>query len=151
MKIREYTFDDAEAHAEVHRKSIRGLASEDYSNEVIKAWSTKEPEDSPLEEQKARFVAEEDGKIVGFSDYNMETNELSGLYMKPDYTNRGIGEKLLEIIEEDAREEGLNKLWCKSTITAKEFYRKHGYEIIEETTHEVEGLDMKVYRMEKEL
>lgn len=151
MKIREYTFEDAEAHAEVHRQSVRGLASEDYRDEVIEAWATKEPEDSPLEEEKVRFVAEEEGEIIGFSDYNMETNELSGLYVKPDYTGRGIGEKLLERAEEDAREKDLDSLWCKSTITAKEFYQKHGYEIVEEKSHEIEGLEMKVYRMEKEL
>jgi putative acetyltransferase len=151
MKIREYTFEDAEAHAEVHRQSVRGIASEDYSDEVIEAWSAKEPEDSPIEEEKVRFVAEEDGEIVGFSDYNMETKELSGLYVKPGYTGRGIGEKLLEKAEKDAKKNDLERLWCKSTITAKEFYQRHGYEIVEETNHQIEGLNMKVYRMEKDL
>ena len=151
MNIREYTFEDAEAHAEVHRKSVRGLASEDYRNEVIEAWSTKEPEDSPLEEEKVRFVAEKDGEIVGFSDYNRKTKELSGLYVKPGYTGRGIGEKLLDRAEKDAKENDLDLLWCKSTITAKKFYQDHGYEITEETSHEIEGLDMKAYRMEKKL
>jgi hypothetical protein len=33
MKIREYTFEDAEAHAKVHRESVRGIASEDYRDE----------------------------------------------------------------------------------------------------------------------
>lgn len=48
-------------------------------------------------------------------------------------------------------ENGLERLWCKSTTTAKEFYQKHGYEILEETTHEIEGIEMKVFKMEKEL
>lgn len=151
MKIREYSFEDAEAHAEVHRESVKGIASEDYRDEVIEAWASKEPEDSPLGEEKVRFVAEESGEVVGFSDYSKETNELSGLYIKPGYTGRGIGEKLLEKAEEDSRENGLNRLWCKSTITAKDFYQKHGYEITEETTHKIEGLKMKVYMMEKNL
>lgn len=151
MKIRRYNFEDAESHAEVHRQSVRGIASADYSNEIINAWASKEPEDSPLDEEKVRFVAEEDEEIVGFSDYNKETNELSGLYVKPDYTGKGIGKKLLDKAEEDARKNGLEQLWCKSTITAKEFYQKHGYKIIEETTHEIDGLEMTVYKMEKEL
>lgn len=151
MRIRKYNFDDAEAHAEVHRESVRGVASEDYRDEVIEVWASKEPEDSSLDEEKERFVAEEDGKIVGFSDYNKETNELSGLYVKPDYTGKGIGEKLLQKAEENARENGLERLWCKSTITAKDFYQKHGYGLIEETTHEIEGIEMTVYKMEKEL
>ncbi|WP_414837146.1 GNAT family N-acetyltransferase [Candidatus Nanohalococcus occultus] len=94
---------------------------------------------------------EEDGEIVGFSDYKKETNELSGLYVKPDYTGKGIGEKLLQKAEKDAKENGLERLWCKSTITAKGFYQKHGYEVLEETIHEIEGVEMKVFRMEKEL
>lgn len=151
MKIRRYNFEDAEAHAEVHRQSVREIASADYSNEIIDAWASKEPEDSPLDEEKVRFVAEEDGEIVGFSDYNKETSELSGLYIKPNYTGRGIGEKLLHKAEEDAKQNGLEQLWCRSTITAKDFYQKHGYKLIEETTHEIQDLEMKVYKMEKEL
>jgi putative acetyltransferase len=151
VKIRRYNFEDAESHAEVHRKSVRGIASADYSNEIIDAWASKEPEDSPLDEEKVRFVAEEDEEIVGFSDYNKETNELSGLYVKPGHTGKGIGKKLLDKAEEDARKNGLERLWCKSTITAKEFYQKHGYKLIEETTHEIDGLEMTVYKMEKEL
>jgi len=108
MEIREYKESDAEAHAEVHRKSVREVASDDYSEEIIEVWSDTDAEDSELEEQKVRFVAEEDGDIVGFSDYNRETNELSGLYVKPDYTGKGIGEKLLQKAESDARENGLD-------------------------------------------
>lgn len=153
MKIREYNFDDAEAHAEVHRQSVRGIASKYYRDEVIDAWASKEPEDSPLDEKKVRFVAETDeGEVIGFSDYNKETNELSGLYVKPSFAGRGLGEKLLQKAEEDAKENGLDHLWCKSTATAKEFYRKHGYNTTEETTHELEeGIEMKAYKMEKKL
>ena len=94
MKIREYTFDGAEAQAEVHRESVRGIASEDYREEVIETWASKEPEDSPLED-KVRFVAEtEEAEIIGFSDYDKETNELSGLYLKPGFTGKGLGEKI---------------------------------------------------------
>ena len=152
MKIREYTFDDAEAHAEVHRESVREIASKDYRDEVIEAWASKEPEDSPLED-KVRFVAEtEKGEVIGFSDYNKETSELSGLYLKPDYTGKGIGEKLLQKAEKSAKQNGLDYLWCKSTVTAKGFYQKHGYKIMEETQHELEeGLEMKTFKMEKEL
>lgn len=40
MKIRKYSFEDAEAHAEVHRKSVRGIASKDYREEVVEAWAS---------------------------------------------------------------------------------------------------------------
>jgi len=97
MKIREYTFDDAEAHAEVHRESVRGLAPEDYSQEEIEAWVKTEPEDSPLDENKVRFVAETgEGEVVGFSDYNKDEGEVTGVYVKPEYSGEGLGQKLLQ-------------------------------------------------------
>ena len=153
MKIREYNFDDAEAHAKVHRESVRGIASKDYRDEIIEAWTAKEPEESPLDEDKVRFVAEtKEGEVVGFSDYDKETNELSGLYVKPEYSGKGMGEKLLQKVEENARKYGLDHLWCKSTVTLKDFYQKHGYKITEETIHELEeGIEMKAFKMEKDL
>ena len=153
MKIREYNFDDAEAHAKVHRESVRGIASKDYRDEIIEAWTAKEPEESPLDEDKVRFVAEtKEGEVVGFSDYDKETNELSGLYVKPEYSGKGMGEKLSQKVEENARKYGLDHLWCKSTVTAKDFYQKHGYKITEETIHELEeGIEMKAFKMEKDL
>jgi putative acetyltransferase len=152
VRIREYSFDDAEGHAEVHRKSIRGIASKDYRDEVIEAWDSKEPEDSPLNDKKVRFVAEEDGELVGFSDYNKESNELTGVYVKPASSRQGTGEKLLQKVEQDAKKNGLDRLWCKSTVTAKDFYQKHGYEITAETTHELEdGIEMKAYKMRKRI
>ena len=151
MKIRKYRESDAEAHAEIHTESVRKIASEDYPEEVIEVWSDKEPEDSPLDEEKERFVAEDNGELVGFSDYNKETNELSGLYVKPGYSGKGIGARLLEKAEKEALKSGLEKLWCKSTITAKDFYQRNGWKLIEETKHEIEDIEMKVYKMEKEL
>lgn len=151
MKIRKYRFEDAEAHAEIHKKSVRKIASKDYSDKIIEAWSDREPESSPLDEEKERFVAEKDGQIIGFSDFNKETNELSGLYVKPGYTGRKVGSKLLQKVEKLAKKKGLEKLWCKSTTTARGFYEEHGWTVLEETVHEVKDVEMKVFRMEKEL
>ncbi len=93
----------------------------------------------------------DEGEVVGFSTYNEQTNELSGLYVKPEHTGKGLGEKLLQKAEEDAKNNGLDYLQGKSTITAKEFYQEHGYEIQEEITHEIDGIEMTAYEMNKDL
>jgi putative acetyltransferase len=151
MKIRKYEESDAEEKAEVLRKSVKEIASEDYSKQEIEVWSDVEVEEDPLPEEKVRYVAIEDEKIVGFGEYNREENEVTGLYVHPDYTGNGIGEKLLEKVEKNAKEHGLDILTCLSTVTAKDFYQKHGYKIVEETTHQMEDQNLTVYKMEQEL
>ena len=152
MRIREYTFEDAEAHAEVHSQSVRGIASKDYSQEEVEAWVKEEPEDEQLPEEKERFVAEtEEGEIVGFSDYNKEEKELTGLYIKPEYSETGLAPKLLSKAEKAAKEDGIEKLTCISTITAKNFYQRQGYKIREKTNHQIEDQELTVYKIEKEL
>lgn len=152
MKIRKYNFEDAEAHAEVHRQSVRGIASKDYNKKEIEAWVKEDPEDEPLPEEKERFVAEtEEDEIVGFSEYNKEEKELTGLYIKPEYSGTGLASQLLSKAEKAAKEGGIEKLNCTSTITAKEFYQRHGYEILEKTAHKMEEQNLTVYKMQKEL
>lgn len=151
MKIRRYKKSDAEEKAEVHSESVREIASDDYSKQEIEVWSDVEVEQEPLPEEKVRNVAIQDEIIVGFGEYNREENEVTGLYVQPDYTGRGIGEKLLEKVEKNAKEQGLEKLTCLSTVTAKDFYQKHGYKVLAEKTRQMEDQNLKVYKMEKEL
>ncbi|MFB6159191.1 MAG: GNAT family N-acetyltransferase, partial [Candidatus Nanohalobium sp.] len=124
MKIRRYKESDAEEKAEVHRKSVREIASDDYSKQEVEVWSDVEVEEDPLPEEKVRYVAIEDEGIVGFGEYNIEENEVTGLYVHPDYTGEGVGQQLLGKVEKDAKEHSLEKLTCLSTVTAKGFYQK---------------------------
>lgn len=151
MKIREYRESDAKEKAEVHRRSIREIARDDYSRDEIEVWSDVEVEDDPLPDKKVRYVATENGKIVGFGDYDREGGEITGLYVHPDYTGEGVGQQLLGEVEKDAREHNLDNLMCSSTVTAKRFYRRNGYEVIRQETHEIENQDLKVYTMKKQL
>lgn len=151
MNIRHYRESDSEDHIEILNESIRGIASADYSEEEIEAWANNDPQDVKLEESRVRFIAQENGEVIGFSEYDEEMEELTGLYVKPGFTGQRVGKKLLEKAERHAKKSNIEKLSCTSTITAKKFYQRNGYEILEETTHEMNDQDLKVYIMEKEL
>lgn len=84
MKIREYTFEDAEAHAEVHRESVRGIASEDYRDEIIEAWASKETEDTPLPEEKVRL---ENGTNTGRGRNGIDTRDMIFNICLTEYLN----------------------------------------------------------------
>lgn len=151
MNIRKYRPDDSEEKVDLHLKTIREVNSEDYSQEQIEAWTSFDEGQHVPEEKIERWVAEEDGKLVGFSDYRFDEGTITGVYVHPDYLRNGIGSKLLEKILEDARNRGLEELTAEASVTAKEFYQSHGFEVVKRTVHETSGEELEAFLMEKNL
>lgn len=134
MNIRRYRKSDAEGIVNIHTESVERIASKDYSEKEIDAWASKDTEDVKLKETEIRFVAEKDEELIGFSEYNMKEGEITGMYIKPEFTRQGVGKELLKQVEEHAKAEEINRLSCYSTITAKEFYERQGYVVLEKTS-----------------
>ena len=151
MNIRNYRPEDSDEKKEMHLKTIREVNSRDYTEEEIEAWTTFDDEQHVSEENIERWVAEEDGSIIGFSDYRFDEGTITGVYVHPDHLRRGIGSRLLEKILQDARDKGLDELTAEASVTAKEFYRSHGFEVVEETVHETSGEELQAFKMRKSL
>jgi len=154
MHIRPFKEEDGDAVQQVHERAVRDVCSEDYAPDQVEVWTEYSREESPeaiKKDEVHRFVAVEDGEVIGFGEYDEDKREITGLYVHPDRMGNGAGEALLERVEQDAREHGLDTLECYSTITAKTFYERHGYEVIEETMYEMEDQELRVYFMRKTL
>lgn len=84
------------------------------------------------------FVAELDGKVVGFGSYLGRTKmELANLMVHPDYRRQGIGQALLEKRLEYLREQGYP--FVTTTILASNQaslgnVRKQGFEVFDQFT-----------------
>jgi len=150
MKLRPYTEQDEEEKWELHKKIVREVNSQDYSDKQIDAWLSYDPENAEPDD-RPRWVVESEGELVGFGDYNPESGEITGIYVHPDYQGQGIATKLLDKVESHASENGLDKLWCHSTVTAKKFYQNKGYEILKPKMYETSGEELKVFKMKKAL
>jgi putative acetyltransferase len=133
LLIREIRPEDARAFLEVHHAAVRGLASKDYSSEVIEAWAPMPISPQHVEgvqsnlEGEYRLVAEIDGRLVGISCIVAQKNELRACYVTPS--------ALLREIERAAREQGMTYLEAESSLTAERFYSSSGYLIRERGEH----------------
>jgi ribosomal protein S18 acetylase RimI-like enzyme len=85
------------------------------------------------------FIAEADGKAVGFARTQLHRNEnrlyLASLYLLPAWQNRGIGGKLLGVAQEQARAYGLDDLWVgvmAQNENARRFYDRQGFRFLGE-------------------
>ncbi len=142
MKIRLARDEDYASIARLHRQTIRNVNSKDYTQEQIKMWSaktkTKRFRDSA--DKCKRWVAIEDNKVVGFCDHSLN-GDFWGLYVHKDYIGKGVGSKLLKRAEDSLKKLGFKKVRIEATITAKEFYKKHGYKVLKKDLHGKEKLE----------
>lgn len=151
MNIRKYRPEDLEDKKKVHREAIREIASKDYSEDEIDAWASFDDYGSIDNDVVEGWVAIADGELVGFADYRKDEGRVINVYVNPDYLREGIGSRLLEQVLQDARNRGLDELTAEASVTAKEFYQSHGFEVVEETVHETNGEELQAFKMRKSL
>jgi len=56
------------------------------------------------------------------------------LYTQPEYRNKGLGRKLLEFIERNAKANKINKIYLY-TFTAESFYKSNGWKEIKKVDY----------------
>lgn len=149
MVIREAAAEDLRLMKELHDRAIRELCRNDYTREELEGWikkSTLEKYRWRLETQRI-FIAEGEGRMLGFIRWYPETNELCSICVEPEFARQGIGTTLMEHALEDAREQGVDLLWLDASLTAVPFYESLGWEYI---TFQTAG-PLDCVRMEKRL
>ena len=98
------------------------------------------------------YVAEENGDVVGFGTLNQERGEIEAVYVLPEVVRCGIGMKILQKLEERARELGVKSLGVDSSLNAAPFYQSAGYKPQEESKHRLSsGIEIGCVRMKKEV
>lgn len=78
------------------------------------------------------WVAEVDGKIVGFSALDAEQASVWALFVAPAAAGRGTGKLLLDALVTDARRRGLPllRLETEAGSRAESFYRGAGWSVV---------------------
>ena len=145
--IRAATREDARSIAEVHVASWREAYSELIDLDAVgesmdvdareRSWAERIPLVGA--EGFRTWVAESDGRIVGFSftqpteddDLNpLEIAELVALYLAPDHLGVGVGKALLDRAVAGMRSQGFLQatLWVlEENARAIRFYRREGW------------------------
>lgn len=138
---------DAQFIYDIHTSAIRELCSSHYSQEEIKQWAGRQRLEKyqSLIDMEALAVALLNDQVVGFGNierYADDTSEISGLYVSPRCSRKGVGRALLCYLEDKAKAEGYTSMRVKSTLNAEPFYQALGYRAVKEDSHVMGALSL---------
>lgn len=92
------------------------------------------------------------GRNDSFSDPAVDPARIRAMYTHPRWLRRGIGNLLLELGENAARNAGFTRIELGSTLAGEPLYRASGYvEVSRETHIAANGADNVVIKMAKAL
>lgn len=86
-------------------------------------------------------VGREDGELLGFVTYELETGTyeqsvtrgvVTNLFVRPPDRGRGVGSALIAAAERDLRDAGADVVGLEALAdndAARRFYRRHGYDV----------------------
>ena len=118
--------------AALMRRSITELCVADHHNDpaLLDEWLDNKTESDVCQWMEdaatVSLVALADDGPVGFAMMDSRGNILL-MYVSPEATGQGVGDKLLCALEVRARASGLNRLTLESTVNARSFYQKYGF------------------------
>ena len=148
--IREYRLSDLEAVVLLFQRSVREVASRDYSPAQISAWA---PETPDLEAWARRlgthgvFVYERNDQIAGFARVD-ETGCVDLLYVHPEVQRQGVGRALFNRVISWAVNRGIRHLRSEVSITARPFFEKIGFRVVRQQVVERRGVSPHNFPME---
>jgi putative acetyltransferase len=154
MNIRRAAVTDTERICRMHKASIRNLCRSHYTPDQIEAWAgPKRPE---LYERLIRdlivFVVEEGDDIVAFGALDVTAADIRALYVAPEFIGRGIGSRVLEALESEARHLAIPRLSVSATLNSVGFYSARGYSSIGAADNVLpQGISLPCVNLEKTL
>ena len=166
---------DLPALKDLIRESVLGLMGGEYSDaQLTSALEHMFGADTRLIEDGTYFVVEEGAHPVacgGWSrrrtlfggdqyavrpddllDAATEPAKIRAFFVRPDRARRGLGRRILDACEQEARARGFRRLELMATLTGIALYERAGFRIVERVDLELpDGVRFPLAKMEKEL
>ncbi len=153
ITIRDFQEEDAPTLWALFFNTVRNVNRRDYTEQQVKAWA-QEGFDSQLWLKKMisiqPFVAELDDVIVGYSDVQ-PSGLVDHFFCHHEYQGQGVGRALMTHVIRQAEAKGRDRIYSEVSITARPFYERMGFTVVNEQQIEVRGATLTNYVMERHL
>jgi putative acetyltransferase len=150
IRIRDYTGTDLAGVLAVFQRSVREIASRDYTPAQIAAWAPDPPDHVAWAQRLSGggvFIAETGERMAGFGRVD-DRGCIDLLYVAPEHQGRGVARALLQRATAWSVSRGIARLSAEVSITARPFFERAGFSVIEPQTIERAGVRLRNFRMD---
>ena len=153
IELRPFEPDDLGAIAQLYVDAVHALAVDHYDLAQREAWAPRAIDQdrwSTRLDGLTTVVATSESRLVGFVAWR-EDGYLDLLYVHPDMARRGLGARLVAVVEEDAAARGVDLVWASASDVSRPLFAKLGYAPQREEQIDVRGEPLRSTIMEKRL
>jgi putative acetyltransferase len=151
--IRKALPDDLSALTTLFLRTIRSVNSSDYSTRQIDAWASGVKNQDRWQRRildQYLILDEHDGSLRGFASITAE-GYIDLMYVDKDHQNKGVAKNLYLELERYARERRIDQLESDVSITARPFFERMGFKVINEQTVTINSVALDNFKMTKSL
>ncbi|MCS4301727.1 GNAT family N-acetyltransferase [Chryseobacterium sp. BIGb0232] len=151
--LREGNQYDLPEMLQLFKDTITTVCNKDYNTDQLEAWKSGADNQERWEKVISKqyiLIAESENKMAGFCTLD-QGNYIDLLFIHKDYQHQGIASKLYRLIEKEALQQNQKFLTADVSKTAKPFFERMNFKIIQEQIVSVKGVDLVNYKMEKSL
>jgi L-amino acid N-acyltransferase YncA len=153
VRIRRYKTGDEERLWQLYHDTTHIINGKDYTPEQCERWAPAIA-DMPNWTERIRatnpFVAEDNGRILGFAELEQD-GHIDYFYCDHEHQRRGVGSRLYEALEIEARRLKIRRLHAAVSVTAKAFFIRMGFRVVAEQRNVICGAPAPNSIMEKVL
>ena len=160
IKLKSVDSESVDIIVNIHFDAVHnGDAAHFYDEDILNDWSPSiskariaDFKKRLLKTQPIVMLAYLDEKPIGFGIFDKKQQRIGAIYVKTPYTGLNVGTTLLKEFESIAIENCCEQLSLDSSLNAKTFYEKNGFESISEGFFSLpSGRQMKSVSMSKKL
>lgn len=151
--VRDYKAADLNAVVALFGRSVREIASRDYTPAQISVWAPPAPDLSAWAQRLSKgavFVYEVDHEILGFARVE-ESGHLDLLFVHPEFQRRGIARALFKQVLTWASRQDIPRITSDVSITARPFFEHEGFHVVKPQVVERHGVSFHNFQMQLDL
>ena len=153
LTIRKATYFDLDSITQLFSETIEAVNANDYSPQQINAWKNGAlNKDKWLRKISEQYflVGVTANNIVGFGSITQE-GYLDFMYVDKDYQGKGVASKIYDSLERFAIDKAIDKIVSDVSITAKPFFERMGFEVLQQQQVDIDIIKLINYKMQKRL
>ncbi|HEX8957388.1 MAG TPA: GNAT family N-acetyltransferase [Burkholderiaceae bacterium] len=133
--------------------SVHHISTDLYTSEQLRAWS---PHRIDAEKWRARihgiapFVVEHEKKLIAYADVQ-GSGYVDHFFVHHQWQRRGVGNLLMQIIVEVAKQDEVARLFSDVSLAARPFFEHWGFTVEREQRVRIGQEVLKNFRMTREL